>query len=74
MYVKKTLYLYTHLKDSYYLSVTVTLNRCICKMDLKFSRVNTFLISAGNLFHKVGSATLRHAISVHMQRVLTFHT
>jgi len=45
-------------KDGYYLSVKVILNRCVFKTDLKFSRDNTFLISADNLFHKVGAATL----------------
>ena len=35
-----------------------TLNRCVFRRDLKFSRDDTFLISAGNLFHKVGAAPL----------------
>jgi len=35
------------------MSVKATLNRCIFRIDLKFSRDNTFLISAGNLFLKV---------------------
>ena len=35
-----------------------TLNRCVFRRDLKFPRDDVFLISAGNLFHKVGAATL----------------
>ena len=35
-----------------------TLNRCVFRRDLKFSRDDAILISAGNLFHKVGVATL----------------
>jgi len=46
------------LKDNNYLSVKPTLNRCIFRRDLKFSRDNASLISVGNLFHKVGAATL----------------
>ena len=30
----------------------------VFRTDLKFSRDNAFLISASNLFHKVGAATL----------------
>jgi len=45
------------LKDNNYLSVKTTLNRCVFRMDLKFSREDAFLISANNLFHKVGAAT-----------------
>jgi len=44
------------LKYNYYLSVKATLNRCV--FNLKFSRDDAFLISAGNLFHKVGAVTL----------------
>jgi hypothetical protein len=55
MSVKKN---YNNLKDNNYLSVKVTLNRCVFRRDLKFSIDDTFLISAGNLFHKVGAATL----------------
>ena len=46
------------LKDNNYLSVKATLNRYVFRQDLKFSRDETFLISAGNLFHKVEAATL----------------
>ena len=35
-----------------------TLNRCVFRGDLIFSRADAFLISAGNLFHKVGAETL----------------
>ena len=35
-----------------------TLNMCVFRRDLKFSRDDAFLISAVNLFHKVGAATL----------------
>jgi len=38
--------------------VKATLNRCVFRRDLKFSRDDAFLIFAGNLFHKVGAATL----------------
>jgi len=41
-----------------YLSVKVTLDRCILKTDSKFSRDHALLTSAGNLFHKVRAATL----------------
>jgi len=41
------------LKDSNYLSVKTTLNRCVFRRDLKCSRDD------GNLFHKVGAATLK---------------
>ena len=44
------------LKDNNYL--TVKANRCVFRTDLTFSRDDTFLISAGNLFHKVRAATL----------------
>ena len=47
-----------YLKDNYYLSVKATFNRCVLRMDLTFSRDDAFLISAGNLFHKVEAATL----------------
>ena len=43
------------LKDNYYLSVKATLNRCVFRTVLKFSRDDSFIISAGNL---VGAATL----------------
>ena len=46
------------LKDNNYLSVKATLNRCVFRRDLKFLRDDAFLIVAGNLFHKVGAATL----------------
>ena len=46
------------LKDIYYISVRATFNRCVFGMDFKFSRDDAFLISAGNLFHKVRAATL----------------
>ena len=36
----------------------VTLNRCVFRRDLKFPSDAAFLIFAGNLFHKVGAATL----------------
>jgi hypothetical protein len=36
----------------------VILNRCVFKTDLKHSKDDAFLISAGNLFHKVAAATL----------------
>ena len=35
-----------------------TLNRCVFRTDLTFSRDDAFLIFAGNLFHKVGATTL----------------
>jgi len=38
--------------------VKATLNRCVFRIDLKHSRDDAFLISAGNLFHKVGAASL----------------
>jgi len=38
--------------------VKATLNGCVFRRDLKFSRDDAFLISAGNLFQKVGAATL----------------
>ena len=41
-----------------YLSVKVTLNRYVFRTDLRFSRDDAFLISGGNLFHKVRVATL----------------
>jgi len=41
-----------------YLFVKATLNRCVFRMDLKFSRDDVFLIFACNLFHKMGAATL----------------
>ena len=46
------------LKDNNYLSVKATLNMCIFRIDLKVSSDDAFLIFAGNLFHKVGAATL----------------
>jgi len=46
------------LKDNNYFSVKATLNRCVFRRDLRFSREDTFLISASNIFHKVGAATL----------------
>ena len=46
------------LKDNNYLSVKATLNRCVFRTGLKFSREDAFLISANNLFHKMGAATL----------------
>ena len=46
------------LKYNYYFSVKATLNRCVFRRDLKFSRDDAFLIFAGNLFHKVGAASL----------------
>ena len=55
MSVKKTC---NDLKDNNYLSVKATLNRCVFRRNLKFSRDDAFLIFAGNLFHKVGAATL----------------
>jgi len=61
MYVKKPITI-RDLKDtylSYYLSVKETLNRCVFKMDLKFSSDDAFLISSGNLFHKVRAVTLK---------------
>jgi len=45
------------LKDKNYLSVKATLNRCVFRKDLKVSRDDGFLISSGNLFHKVEAAT-----------------
>jgi hypothetical protein len=36
------------------------------RMDLKFSRDDPFLISAGNLFHKVGAATLNAQSPYHI--------
>jgi len=45
------------LKD-YCLSVKATLNSCVFRTALEFSRDDTFIISAGNLFHKVEAATL----------------
>ena len=44
------------------------LNRCIFRIDLKFSRDDTCLISAGNLFHKVGAATLNPQSPYDMSR------
>jgi len=38
--------------------VKATVNRCVFVTDTQFSRGYEFLISAGNLFHKVGAATL----------------
>ena len=35
-----------------------TLNTCVFRRDLNFPRDDAFLIFAGNLFHKVGAATL----------------
>jgi len=49
---------YKRFKYNYYLSVKTTLNRCVFRMDLKYSRDDAFLISAGNLFHNVGAGTL----------------
>ena len=46
------------LKDNNYISVKAALNRCVFRTDLKFPRDDAFLIFAGNLFHKVGAATL----------------
>ena len=46
------------LKDNNCSSVNATLNRYIFRTDINFSRDNTFLISVGNLFHKVGTAIL----------------
>ena len=46
------------LKDNNYFSVKVTLNRCVFRKDLTFSRDDAFLISAGNLFHQLGDVTL----------------
>jgi len=46
------------LEHNYYISVKTTLNRFVFRIDLKFSRDDAFLISAGNLFDKVGAATL----------------
>ena len=34
------------------------MNRCVFRTDLKCLRDDAFLIFAGNLFHKVGAATL----------------
>ena len=45
-------------KNNYYLLVKATLNRCVFRTYLKFSRDDAFPIFAGNLFHKVGTATL----------------
>ena len=45
------------LKDNNYLSVKATLNRCF-RRNIQFSRDDAFLISVGNLLHKVGAATL----------------
>jgi len=56
------------LKDNNYLSVKATLNMCIFRKDLKYSRDDTFLISAGNLFHKVGPATLNAQLSYDLSR------
>ena len=56
------------LKDNNYLSVKATLNKCIFRTDLKFSRDNTFLISADNLFHKVGTATLNAHLPCDLSR------
>ena len=36
-------------------------------MDCKFSRDDAFLISAGNLFHKVGAATLNAQSLYHLR-------
>ena len=55
MSVKKTC---NDLKDNNYLSMKATLSKCVFRKDLKYSRDDAFLISAGNLFHKVGAATL----------------
>jgi len=38
--------------------VKATLNKLVFRRDLKFSSDDAFLIFAGNLFHKVGAATL----------------
>jgi len=46
------------LKDNYSFSVKETTNRCVFRTDLKVSRDDPFLISADNLFHKEGAATL----------------
>jgi len=40
----------TDLKDIYFLPLKATFNRCAFRMDLKFSRDDAFLISAGNLY------------------------
>ena len=46
------------LKYNYYLSEKTTLSRCVFRRYLKCSRDDAFLISAGNLFYKVGATTL----------------
>ena len=55
MSVNKTV---SDLKDNYYLPVKATLNSCVARIELKCSRDDAFLIFAGNLFHKVGAATV----------------
>ena len=61
------------------------LNRCVFRRDLKCPRDDAFLIFAGNLFHKVGAATLNaqspydlsrdtgisHIISRNMDRLIS---
>ena len=56
------------LKDSYYLSVKATLNKFVLRTDLKFSRDDAFLISAGNLFYKMGAATLNAQSPYYLSR------
>ena len=46
------------------------LNRCVFRTDFKFSRDDAFLISTGNIFHKVGAATL-NVQSPHDSETLT---
>jgi len=64
MYVKTV----SDSKDNNYLSLKATLNRCVFKTDLKFSKDNAFLISAGNLFHNVGTATLNAQSPYYLSR------
>ena len=55
MSVKKTV---RDLKYIIYFLVKGTLTRCVFRTDLKFSTDYAFIISAINLFHKMGAATL----------------
>ena len=59
------------LKDNYCLSVKATLNGFAFRTYLKCPRDDAFLINAGNLFHKLGAATLNtqspHDLSTNLQ-------
>jgi len=46
------------LNDNCYLFVKATLNRCVYRTDLNFSRDEAFIM-AGNIFNRVGAATLK---------------